>query len=525
MHIKAKLPLLMISLLLASCVVGPDYVRPKVKLPAQFKEAKGKAFKVNPPSGWKVAKPCDEVDRGEWWKQFHDQTLNKLEDELNHCNQNIVNAWQNYRQSLAIVDEARANFFPSLAGTFNIFRQKIGGGAATSFFSSTGGTTTTGTSTTGAFTSRSATITTYSAFLTADWEPDIWGQVRRTVESNAAAAQSNQALLAATQLSAQGSLAQYYFELRALDTDQQLLDETVAGYKKALQLTRNQYAAGVASRADIVQAQTQLETAEAQAINNGILRGQYEHAIAVLIGRPPANFSLPFNPLKTAPPPIPVTVPSVWLERRPDIAQAERLMQQTNAQIGVAIAAYFPTLDLTATVSIAGRSFHQLVTDPNVGWTAGMQLAEVIFDGGFRSAAVRAAKAAYLAQVAAYRQAILNAFQDVEDNLIALRLLKEQSIAQNAAAASSRRALQLVINQYKSGTVPYSSVITAQIAAYTTQKAAYDVIGLQMTAAVGLIKALGGGWSTQDICPIRIYPKLLPFDMKKPALVTASNLN
>lgn len=291
--------------------------------------------------------------------------------------------------------------------------------------------------------------------------------------------------------------------------------------KKALQLTRNQYAAGVASRADIVQAQTQLETAEAQAINNGILRGQYEHAIAVLIGRLPANFSLPINPLKVAPPPIPVIVPTAWLERRPDIAQAERLMQQANAQIGVAIAAYYPTLDLTATVSAAGRSLHQLITDPNVGWSAGMQLAEVIFDGGFRSAAVKAAKAGYMAQVAAYRQAILTAFQDVEDNLIALRLLKEQSVAQNAAASSSRRALQLVINQYKSGTVPYSSVITAQIAAYNTQKAAYDVVGLQMTAAVGLIKALGGGWSTKDICPIRIYPKLLPFDLTKPALVTA----
>lgn len=199
---KVKLFFLSVSILLASCVVGPNYVRPGVKLPAKFKEAKGKAFKLKPPPGWKVAKPCDEVDRGEWWKLFQDQTLNKLEEELNHCNQNIVNAWENYRQSLAIVDEARANFFPSLAGTFNIFRQKIGGGAATSFFSSTGGTTTTGTTTTGAFASRSATITTYSAFLTADWEPDIWGQVRRTVESNAAAAQSNQALLAATQLSA-----------------------------------------------------------------------------------------------------------------------------------------------------------------------------------------------------------------------------------------------------------------------------------------------------------------------------------
>ncbi|KTD38517.1 outer membrane efflux protein [Legionella nautarum] len=518
MSIIGKFSTLIISLLLASCVVGPNYVRPGVKLPDKFKEAKGKAFKAEPPpKGWKLASPCDDIKRGEWWEIFQDPTLNRLEDELNHCNLTIMNAWANYSQSLAIVDEARASFFPTLIGTFNLFRQKFGGGG-TSFFTTSGVSTTTGTAASGAI-AKSATVTTYSTFLVANWEPDIWGQVRRTVEGDAATAQSNQALLAATRLSAQGSLAQYYFELRALDTDQKLLNDTVIGYKTALQLTRNQYAAGVASRADIVQAQSQLETAQAQAINNGILRGQYEHAIAVLIGRPPANFSLPFNPLRTPPPTIPVTVPSVWLERRPDVAQAERLMQQANAQIGIAIAAYFPTLNLTANISAAGRSLHQLITHPSVGWSAGMQLAETIFDGGLRNATVKAAKAGYNAQVASYRQTILTALQDVEDNLIALRLLKEQSVAQNAAAASAKTALQLVINQYKSGVVPYSSIIVAQIAAYNAQKAAYDVVGLQMTAAVGLVKSLGGGWRTRDICPIRIYPRIIPDELIRPALV------
>jgi NodT family efflux transporter outer membrane factor (OMF) lipoprotein len=326
--------------------------------------------------------------------------------------------------------------------------------------------------------------------------------VRRTVEGDVAAAQANQALLASTALSAQGSLAQYYFELRALDRDQQLLDRTVLGYKKLLGLTKNQYASGIVSEADVVQAQSLLENAQAQAINNGILRSQYEHAIAVLIGRPPANFAMVYRPLRAKPPIIPVTVPSVLLERRPDIAQAERLMHQANAQIGVACAAYFPTLSLSATVSAAGNSFHKLFTHPALGWSAGLQLAETIFDGGLRWANLRAAKAFYMAQIANYRQTVLTAFQNVEDNLVALRILKEQGVVQNAAAASARKALRLVINQYKAGTVPFSSVITAEITAFTAEKAAYDVVGLQMTTAVNLIKALGGGWTVANILPV-----------------------
>lgn len=502
-RMRQKLTWIVFSFLLSACTVGPDYIRPKVTVPAKFKEAKGKSFAVAKNKDWKIAQPCDAVDRGKWWKIFHSRQLNALEEELNRCNQNIANALANYWQARAIVDEARASFFPTLTGAFNIFRQKFGGGA-TSFISTSGGTTTTGTAATATTSGAAAAMisTTYSAFLSANWEPDIWGLVRRTVEADVSAAQADQALLAVTSLSAQGSLAQYYFELRALDTDQELLDKTVVGYKKALQLTRNQYNSGVASQADVVQAQSQLEIAQAQAINNGILRSQYEHAIAVLIGRPPANFSMPFEPLRSKPPIIPVTVPSVWLERRPDVAQAERLMQQTNAQIGIAIAAFYPTLNLSGTVSAAGRSLGQLINSPAIGWAYGLQLAETIFDGGLRDATVRAAKAGYMAQVASYRQTVLSAFQDVEDNLVALRILKEQGIVLNQAAASAKKALALVLNQYKAGTVPYSSVITAQITAYTAQKNAYDVVGLQMTAAVGLVKALGGGWSVRKIDPV-----------------------
>ncbi|MCL9682676.1 efflux transporter outer membrane subunit [Legionella maioricensis] len=502
--LKSKLTLTVTLVsLLSSCMVGPNYKRPPVLVSPKFKEVKGQPQIKQLPGpddkNWKPIHPQDYCDRGEWWKIFNDPLLNDLEKQLNEFNQNIVNAEANYRRSLAIVEQARSNLFPSLEGAFSLFRQKQGGGTTT-FISTSGGTTTTGTASSSATGSSAVTTTTYSSVLTASWEPDIWGAVRRTIEADVAVAQSNAAFVAFTRLSAQGSLAQIYFELRTLDTDQKLLDDTVNAYKKTLQLTRNQYASGVASRADIVQAQAQLESAQAQAINNGILRGQYEHAIAVLMGRPPAFLSLKFMPLATKLPEIPVEVPSVWLERRPDVAQAERLVQQTSALIGVAVAAYFPTLTLTGSASAAANSFHKLIHTPSIGWSAGLQAAETLFDAGFRAATVRSAKAAYYAQIAAYRQSVLTAFQDVEDNLIALRLLREQLIVQNKAAASANLALKLVINQYKAGTVDYASVVTSQINAYTAQKAANDVAGLLMSTEVGLIKALGGGWDAKSLC-------------------------
>ena len=382
-----KLSLLIIGLLLSSCAVGPDYVRPGVSVPTKFKEEKGNAFIDEKAKNWKVAQPQDDINRGEWWSIFHDPNLNALEAQLNRCNQNIANALANYMQARAIVNEGRAGFFPTLTGNLSGQRAKSGGGS-TIISTTTGTGTTTGEATTGAGGSASFTRISYSAILDANWEPDIWGLVRRTVEGDEAAAQASQALLAVTRLSAQGSLAQYYFQLAALDMDQKLLDQTVVNYKTALKLTRYQYTSGVAAQADIVQAQSQLEVAEAQAINNGILRAQYEHAIAVLIGRPPADFSMPFRPLSAKPPVIPVTIPTVWLERRPDIAQAERLMQQTNAQIGLALIAYYPAIDLFGSTSAGAVSLTRLINYPSVGWAYGFQLAEIIFDGGLRNATV-----------------------------------------------------------------------------------------------------------------------------------------
>lgn len=485
------------SLLLTACAVGPDYKKPDIATPA-YKEIP-KKYKETPP-GWKYAQPRDNCNRGEWWKIFCDPQLNALEANLNISNQNIAVAQAQYRQARALVDQARANYFPTVGASFSITRANqilfnssgAGTTAGTSGSTVTAGAASTGGASSGPFTSE-------FLLLNASWEPDIWGAVRRTVEASEAGAQASDAQLALTRLSAQASLAQYYFELRALDRDQQLLDDTVRNYKKTLVLTQHQYTSGVVSRSDVIQAQSQLETTQAQAINNGILRSQYEHAIAVLIGKPPAEFGLKFKPLTMHAPTIPLQFPSTLLERRPDIAQAERLMAQANAQIGIAISAYFPDLTLNASGSLGTRGpLNSIFDNPGFGWSLGPQLTGTLYDGGLRDASVRAARANYDATVASYRQTVLAAFQDVEDNLVALKKIKQQSAALNQAAEDARRALRLVMNQYKAGTVPYSSVITAQTTAYTAEKSAADVVGLEMTSTVGLIKALGGGWVKKD---------------------------
>jgi len=469
-----------------------------------FKEAKGKSVVGGKQRrDWKMAEPRDQMERGEWWTMFHDPELNILEERLNHCNQTIKTALANYMQARAIVDEARAAFMPTFSANASATRERTVNGSGSFSSSSQTGTTSAGTANIGRGSSSSGTTThvstQHSLIFTASWEPDIWGLVRRQVEASASAAQASAALLAATRLSAQSSLAQYYFELRGTEANQKLLNNTVAAYKKTLKLTENQYKSGVASRADIVQAQAQLEAAQALAINNGVLRAQYEHAIAVLIGLPPAVFTLPPSPLKAAPPPIPVELPSELLERRPDIAQAERLMQQANAQIGVAVAAYFPTLTLTGNASDSGTGLAHWFSLPMMAWSYGPQLSQLIYDGGLRNAQVRAAKAGYSASVASYRQVVLTAFQNVEDNLASLRILSNEMVVQNKAVASARQALKLVINQYKAGIVAYSSVITAQITAYTAEQNAVNINYQRMVAAVGLITALGGGWDESSI--------------------------
>lgn len=493
MHLPYKIVLpITILFLLTSCAVGPNYKRPCVNTPVKYKEAKGKTVIVsNEQKNWKIAQPQDDFDHGEWWKIFGDPKLNELEDRLNRCNQTVANAYHNYQEARAIVDQARAGFFPTVGASLTAFRQKQGGGTTTFISSSTSaGGTTTGISGTG---STSSIRSGYAWLFNASWEPDLWGSVRRTVEANAAAAQSSAALLASTRLSAQGSLAQYYFQLRGLDADQKFLDDTVIDYRKALKLTQNQYNAGVAGRSDVLQAQSQLQTAEASAINNRILRAQYEHAIAVLIGVPPAELSITPLVINLIPPPIPLEFPSALLERRPDVAQAERVMAQTNAQIGVAKAAFFPNITLSPQLS---ASTSQLFIIDSFNWALSATMEQTVFDGGLRAATVNAAKSAYCASVASYRQTVLAAFQDVEDNLVSLQTLNDQAIVQEQAAMSAKKSLQLMINQYKSGTVAYSDVITAQINAYSAEKSAIDINYQRMNSAVGLIKALGGGWNS-----------------------------
>jgi NodT family efflux transporter outer membrane factor (OMF) lipoprotein len=493
MKIKLLLILLLFVLIstLISCASGPNYKRPCAIVPMKYKEVKkSRAFANQKFGNWKIAQPQDAIDRGRWWEIFKDKELNMLECHLNSSNQNIVTAYANYVQACELVNEAKASYSPVLTASASVTRQK-GTGGSTSFISTSGGTTSTGSAATAGL--GASIFTAHSYILNATWVPDIWGNVRRMVEASQANAQATDALLAVTRLSAQASLAQFYFQLRALDMDQKILNDTVADYKKALQLTLNRYAAGVAGRGDVVQAQSQLENAQALAINNGINRAVFEHAIAVLMGQPPALFSLPYKPLTHTPPPIPLEIPSALLERRPDIAQAERLMAQANAEIGVAVSAYFPTLTLSAVASVFARG--SIFSIPILNWSFGPQLAETIIDGGLRIATVRAAKAGYVSKVASYRQVVLAAFQNVEDNLATLRILTDQAVAQNAAAKSAKHALRIVINEYKAGTAAYTDVIVAQNAAYTAEKAAADITGMRMTAAVGLITALGGGWN------------------------------
>lgn len=488
---------LLMSLGLSACAVGPDYKRPPVVIPPKFKEA---------PKGWKMAQPHDGYDRGQWWRIFHDPELNALEARLNITNQNIILAAEQYRQAVFLVDEARAAYFPTLTLTPSVTRQRqvssSTGRSASSAISIPGGGTSSGIA---SFGSGSSVTTFHTLLLNALWEPDIWGSVRRTVEASEGGAQASAAQLALARLSAQASLAQFYFELRGVDRDQQLLNDTVKDYKHALQITRNRYHSGVVGRTDVVQAQSQLEVAQGQAIVLGTSRAQYEHAIAVLIGVPPASFSISPKRYAITPPPIPIDVPSSLLERRPDIAQAERLMAQANAQIGIAIAAYYPSLTLTGNASSTHTGLEHWFSVPSTAWSLGAQLAQTLIDGGLRRATTEAAKANYKATVASYRQTVLAAFQDTEDNLVAVRVYQSQEKVLKQAAASARLALKLIMNQYKAGTVAYSDVITAQTAAYTAEKNAIDVTYVRMTSAVALVKSLGGGWDVSAIenagCP------------------------
>ncbi|WP_322103892.1 efflux transporter outer membrane subunit [Paraburkholderia sp. J41] len=459
---------------LTGCAVGPDYHRPAAAVPASYKEA---------PEGWKVAQPADTADRGAWWLIYEDPQLDALMDQLNTSNQTVAQYAAAYRQARALVGEARAAYFPVVSASFSGSRSR---------------TPTRVSNASGAFPSGSISNN-VNLGLDATWEPDLWGKVSRTVSSQEASQQGAAADLANARLSAQAMLAQTYFTLRSLDAQQKLLDDTVAAYQKSLQLTQNQYAQGVAGRADVIQAQTQLQSAQAAAIDNGVARAQDEHAIAVLVGQPASTFTIPAMPLTATPPTVPLAMPSALLERRPDIASAERKAAAANEQIGVAIAAYFPTLDLSASGGFESSVFSQLLQLPSRFWTLGPSLASTIFDAGLRHAQTEAARAAYDQQVATYRQTVLAAFQDVEDNLASQRILAQEIVVQQQAVESAQHALAIVTNEYKAGTIDFQNVLTAQTTAFTAQQRLASLGGQRMVSSVGLVKALGGGWDASQM--------------------------
>jgi len=462
--------------LLSGCVVGPNYVRPSVVTPDAFKEVQG----------WKIAHPSDDAFRGAWWELFADPTLNALAAQVNVSNQTLAADEAAFREARALVREARAAFFPTVTIGVGYTRSRTSATAITG--------------STAAATSRIAgppggKSDFFQLPIDVSWTPDFWGRVRRSVESQQAAAQASAGDLETARLSLQGELAQDYFQLRTLDAQRRLLDATVADYTQYLQLTRNRYAAGVASQVDVVQAEAQLKTTQAQAIDVGVQRAQLEHAIALLTGQPASTFALPATPLASAPPAIPVGVPSELLQRRPDVAAAERRVAAANAQIGVAIAAFYPTITLSASAGFESTGLAQWLTWPRRFWSVGPSISQTVYDGGLRRAQTDAARAAYDSTVATYRETVLGAFQGVEDNLAALRILEEESGVQEDAVKAAQQSVDLTTNQYKAGIVSYLNVITTQTTALSNEITLLQLRGRRMTAAVQLIEALGGGWS------------------------------
>jgi len=462
--------------LLAGCKVGPNYERPPAPTPGAFKEL----------AGWRPSDPQDTIDRGAWWSVYRDPVLDRLERQVEISNQTLKQAEAAFREAQAVVREARASLFPTLSTTTGVQRQGVGS-VKTGSFSADG-------SVSGGHGSTVVVSDRFSLQGQASWDLDVWGRIRRSVESDVANAQASAADLASARLSAQGELAADYFQLRSLDAQQRLFASTIEQYRRALQIAQNQYNAGIVARSDVVTALTQLQTTQAQAVDLGVRRAQLEHAIAVLTGAPPADLTLAAGPLAARVPVVPASLPSALLERRPDIAAAERRMQQQNALIGVAVAAYYPDISLSAALSFASDALSSLFQTSGEVWTLAASATQTVFQGGLRGAQVEAARAAYDQRVAAYRQTVLGAFQEVEDQLAALRILQEEAKAEDAAVRSAREAVQLTLNEYRAGTVAFTTVITAQTTLLTDERAALTVQEARLVASATLIQALGGGW-------------------------------
>jgi NodT family efflux transporter outer membrane factor (OMF) lipoprotein len=464
----------LLALLLGGCVVGPKYVKPQAPVPEAYKEQAR-----TPGDGtWKEARPDDQQARGQWWRIFGDPDLDALEERIDVSNETIKIADSRFHEARALVAAARSAYYPTVTAGVAVSRRSVSKNSPTF--------------------SGSLPRTTSDFLLPVDlsYEVDAWGRVRRTVEARRAESEAAKADLESVRLSVHAELALDYFELRGLDAVGLLLDDTVQAYERALELNQNRYAGGIASAQDVAQAETQLEATRAQRTDFGVQRAALEHAIAVLVGEPASTFAIEVAPIAVPPPNIPPGLPSELLERRPDIAGAERRVAAANAEIGVARAAFFPTVLLSATGGLESRSASTWLNGPSFLWSLGAGLAQTLFDGGRRRALSEQAQAAYDGTVASYRDRVLTAFQEVEDNLAALRLLAQESEQQDAAVGAARRTLTLSTNRYKGGVVTYLEVVTAQSTALANERTAVELLTRRMTASVLLVKALGGSWTS-----------------------------
>ncbi len=462
-----------IALLLGGCTAGPKYVRPAADPPASYKET----------GDWKPAHPDDQLNRGKWWELYGDPRLNSFEEQISISNQTLKAAQARFAEARAGIRVSRAGFFPSATAGLSVSRTRPSHNRPPA----------------------PSNTPTYNDFLLpvdVSYEPDVWGRVRRTVEAARAEAQASAADLASVELSLRAELALDYFQLRGIDSQKELLASTVAAYGKALELTQSRYHGGLASAVDVAQAQTQLETTRAEAAGLDVQRAALEHAMAVLTGHAPYQFTVPPLPLAAPPPPIPPGMPSDLLERRPDIAAAERRVQEANAQIGVARAAWFPQVLLSGAGGFESAKIGTLLQGPGGFWSLAGSAAELVFDGGQRRGLSQAARAAYEQSVDTYRQTTLTAFEEVEDNLAALRILQDVAKTQDAAVAAAEHSLSLSTTRYQGGVTSYLEVVTAQSAALSDERAAVDILTRRMVASVLLIKALGGGWNVSQIPPM-----------------------
>ncbi|WP_246687952.1 MULTISPECIES: efflux transporter outer membrane subunit [unclassified Methylobacterium] len=473
-HVLRTGGLVALTTALSACVVGPDYARPSVETPLAFKQGGARedsvAF-VASRKNWRPGLPNDAAERGDWWRVFKDPALDRLIRLVDVDNQSLRQSVANYRQARAIVESAQAALYPTVIGAPSITRSRTLGSERTSV----------------------------SIQGQASWELDLFGRIRRTIETEAALAQADAATLALTRLTIQAEVANNYLSLRYADSLVRVLNANVENFKRTVAITENQYNAGVAARSDVITAQTQVQTTQASAIAATLTRAQFENAIATLVGRPPSELSLPVAPLALVPPAVPVGIPAALLERRPDVAQAERTVQAQSEQIGVAVAALYPTVTLSASGGISGLTSNGLLSAANQVWAVSAAGSEVLFDGGARSAAITAARAAYDAAVANYRQTVLAAFADVENGLVGVRILARQQVAQDEAVTLARRAVEITLNEYRAGTQNFTTVVTAQALQLNNEVAALQVRLARFTTAVGLIRALGGGWDARAL--------------------------